>query len=445
LAPELADIETRQISVALQTQHRLGLAVEGALASFGEMPHLREALDAGRPGRAQLVARLDRQGTYYYLVPVNAAGDREDRTLAVIMVDALYGDVLSVSASESPYPLWRVDRDEVRERVTRRPIPVYESLGAAADRLVEAISQRRCGHAYGSGATSREPEQALAAPQLSLRETAMAAIGSYASPTDYVLLRPGEFEIGEILAWDPCGGRSPFQPYHVVRTAWKRIYVNAYDGAVLAQFDLCPWAQRGLGRGYSWARTIAASSFSGSRRVLWVLALNTQIHNPRLPLRTYRPVPLWSSASSPTADTGVPALRGSMPGSPSHGPTSSVTVPLWPDTGSHSHFGVSKTWLRPPGAGGSPRAAATWSVVSIAHGSRSAAGLALLAGALAVAATVPIAAAPFGAPDDVPGPPEQPATSMPAATVSRVRRKVLLTSAGRPWRIRVWRFRIAAA
>jgi hypothetical protein len=221
------------------------LGIEGALASFGEMPHLREALREGRPGRARLVARLDRRGTYYYLVPVNAADDREDGTLAVIMVDALYGDVLSVSAAERPYPLWRVGRDEVRERVTRRPIPVYEPLGAAADRLVEAISERRCGHAYGAGATTREPEQALVAPQRSLRETAMAAIGSYASPSDYVLLRPGEFEIGEMLAWDPCGGSSPFHPYHVVRTAWQHIYVNAYDGAVLAQLDLCPWGRLG--------------------------------------------------------------------------------------------------------------------------------------------------------------------------------------------------------
>jgi hypothetical protein len=48
-----------------------------------------------------------------------------------------------------------------------------------------------------------------------------------------------------LLAWDPCGGTSPFHPYHVVRTASQNVYVNTLDGAVLRRFDLCPWGRLG--------------------------------------------------------------------------------------------------------------------------------------------------------------------------------------------------------
>jgi hypothetical protein len=220
------------------------LGVEGALQTFGEMPHLREALDAGRPGRPQLVARLDRRGSYYYLVPVNVADDNEERTLAVIMVDALYGDVLGVSASERPYPLWTIDRDHVRELVTQRPIPLYESLDAAADRLVETVLRRRCDPAPG-GPAEGEPEAVATSRQMSPRESARAALGSFVSPADYLMLRSGEFEVGRVMVWDPCDGGTPFYPSYVVQAASQRIYVNAYNRSIRTRFDLCPWGRLG--------------------------------------------------------------------------------------------------------------------------------------------------------------------------------------------------------
>jgi hypothetical protein len=73
----------------------------------------------------------------------------------------------------------------------------------------------------------------------------------------------------------------------------------------------------------------------------------------------------------------------------------------------------------------------TWSVVSSPQGSSLSAVLALSAAVLPVAAPVPVPAAPPGAPEDVLGPPEQPARSVPAATVSTVRRKAVLMSAAR--------------
>jgi hypothetical protein len=247
-AGEMPPVARRRIlrpgDAIIDSEQATRLAVEGALTNFGEMPHLREALDAGRPGRAQLVARLDRRSSYYYLVPVNVADDNEERTVAVIMVDALYGDVLGVSASERPYPLWTVDRDDVRELVTQRPIPLYESLDTAADLLVESVARRRCDPAPGDPA-EHEPEAATLARQMSLRDSARAALGSFVSPADYLTLRPGEFEIGRMMVWDPCHGRTPFHPSYVVHSASQRIYVNAYSGSIGTSLDLCPWGRLG--------------------------------------------------------------------------------------------------------------------------------------------------------------------------------------------------------
>lgn len=204
------------------------LAVEGALGRFGEMPHLRRALDSGRIGRPRLVAREDSRGSYYYLVPVLAG--REERVLAVIMVDGLYGDVLGISATEEPYPLWLVDENEARERVSREPIPVYESLDTAADRLVQRMYGRDAG----------EAEQ-----RLTLRQSVTGALVAYAQPRQYATLRPIEVEISPVLVWDPCSGTSPFRPDYVARTTWHKVYVNTYTGALRTHFDLCQWAPLG--------------------------------------------------------------------------------------------------------------------------------------------------------------------------------------------------------
>jgi hypothetical protein len=212
------------------------LAVEGARYRYAELPSLRRALAEGRVGRPQLVAQLDSRGSYYYLVPVGAEADTEaqGRALAVIMVDARFGDVLSASASDEPYALWPVGREQALELVTRRPIPVYESVRDAAERLVDAISAGRLdpattGLAYGAG----------------LRQTVTAAIGSFANPRDHLVFRAGELEVARTMVWHPCGSASPFHPYLVVRSAWHNVYVNAHSGALRLDFDLCPWGRLG--------------------------------------------------------------------------------------------------------------------------------------------------------------------------------------------------------
>jgi hypothetical protein len=221
------------------------LAVDGALAQFGDLPNLRRAIDEGRPGRPQLVARMDSAGSYYYVVPLQVEdGERHDehreggQVIGTIMVDARFGDVLSASATEDPFSLWPVRREDVREIVTRYPIPIYDRVDAATGRLVDAIL------ASGQGAIGNAPLTAQPGG-LSLRETVAAALGSFAIPRDYVVLRPGEFEIDPIWVWGPCGGISPFHPWYVVRTPWQDLYVNANSGVIRVNFDFCLWNRLG--------------------------------------------------------------------------------------------------------------------------------------------------------------------------------------------------------
>lgn len=193
------------------------LAIEGALSFAKENRLLRKAVDAGRVGTPQLVARLDRRGSYYYLVPVTVPVDREEQPLATIMIDGRYGDVLTVSAAREPYPLWKVDRDEVIDIVTRKPIPLFESATSATMRLMDAIAP--IGGEIRSGEFSR---------------LVQAALTSYATPRDRLILRPDDIEISETWVWHPGQGASPFHPYYQVRSAWQDVYVNTHTGVLHA-------------------------------------------------------------------------------------------------------------------------------------------------------------------------------------------------------------------
>jgi hypothetical protein len=222
-------------------EEAVGLAVEGVLSQFGELPHLRRVIDRGTPGPARLVARLDREGSYYYLVPLQVDTGRGEEAIGVIMIDARFGDVLSASAAEEPFPLWPVVDEEVRALVTRRPIPVYESIEMAAGRLLDTILRSESGAAGSEAAPARPAMHA----QLNLRETVTAALGSFATPQSHLVLTGSEIEIDPVWVWHSCGGVSPFHPYYVVRNAWRTLYVNARNGAIQTGFDFCMWSRLG--------------------------------------------------------------------------------------------------------------------------------------------------------------------------------------------------------
>ena len=189
------------------------LAIEGALSFAAENRRLRKAVEAGQVGTPQLVARLDRRGSYYYLVPVTVSVDQQEQPLATIMIDGRFGDVLSVSAADEPYPLWQVDPDEVIDIVTRKPIPLYESATSATARLMDALNPAGREVPYGE-----------------LRRLMRSALTSYAAPRERLILRPDDIEISETWVWHPGQGSSPFHPYYEVRNAWKNVYVNTYTG-----------------------------------------------------------------------------------------------------------------------------------------------------------------------------------------------------------------------
>lgn len=210
------------------------LAIEGALRQFDGLPNLREALEHGQADSPRLVSRLDQRGSYYYLVPVerehgSETPDREQQVLAVIMLDARFGNVLAVSASAEPYTPWPISRRRAIELLTERPVPVYEPVEVAADRLVDAIS------------AVRDPAAGLVASGCTaLRRTVGSALGSFATPSDYLVLRSGEFEISPVLAWHPSSGATPFHPYLVARTPWQDVYINIHSGLIHVIFPISP-------------------------------------------------------------------------------------------------------------------------------------------------------------------------------------------------------------
>jgi hypothetical protein len=205
------------------------LAIDGALAFAPENRRLRKAVSAGRVGKPQLVARLDRKSSYYYLVPVTVPVEQEQRPLATIMIDGRFGDVLSVSAADEPYQLWKVSEEQVREIVTRHPIPLFESATAATQRLMDSLSERLPGSGAGSGRTT------VPAGYAELRTMVRSALTGFATPRDRIVLQPDEIEISDTWVWHPGQGASPFHPYYQVHSPWQDVYVNTHLGDLLTQ------------------------------------------------------------------------------------------------------------------------------------------------------------------------------------------------------------------
>jgi hypothetical protein len=222
----------RSGEVIIPAEEAARLAVEGALAFAGENRKLRRALEAGQVGKAQLVARLDRRGSYYYLVPVTVAADRQEQPLAAIMVDGRFGDILSVSAADKPYPLWTVSHEQAREIVTRKPIPIFESVNSATARLMDALTKgapvlAEAGLTPGLSAGTVDYAQ--------MRQLVRSALTSFAKPQDQIVLQPGEIEIDGPWVWHPGNGASPFHPYYRVRSPWQDVFVNTHTGDLRSQ------------------------------------------------------------------------------------------------------------------------------------------------------------------------------------------------------------------
>lgn len=156
-----------------------GFAMDG-LKRHGlfERTRWREAL-AGGPGRPQLVQRLDRLDTYYYIVPI---GPNERTVTAAAAVDARFGDYQQAIA-----------------------LPRYHAdylAPLAPGRWLERFEGRR-----------------IALPRLA----------------GELIIRPGLFQEYPILVWRPCReSLSPFYPFRMIQVGGHHLYIRS-DGAIFTE------------------------------------------------------------------------------------------------------------------------------------------------------------------------------------------------------------------
>lgn len=227
------------------------LALDGVRTQFGDVPHLRRAIVDGRPGTPRLVARLDVPGSYYYIVPLQASANDASQVIGAVTVDARFGDVLSASAAAQPFRLWPIRAEQVREIVTRQPIPIYASPDAVASRLADLTSVSpwhaapvMAWHAqmHGQQPTEMRSRQVVAQ---SSRELIAAAIGSAREPIDHAVLRAGEFDVSSISYWAPCISPTPFYPAYQIRTPWHSFYVSSATGVIASHLSLWCWTPLG--------------------------------------------------------------------------------------------------------------------------------------------------------------------------------------------------------
>jgi len=83
-------------------------------------------LRAGRVGAPQLVLRLDRRDSWYYLAPWESSG----RTLGFAQVDARFGTFASLQVLDRPVRTWLTKLDAVRRLVDNKRFELADKLGA---------------------------------------------------------------------------------------------------------------------------------------------------------------------------------------------------------------------------------------------------------------------------------------------------------------------------
>jgi hypothetical protein len=162
-----------------------GRAAIDGLNAYGvaQRPGWQTPLNRIRPGKAQLVQRLDRVDSFYYLVPILMGGDRAS---AMTLVDALSGAYLQAAALGIPG--------------TMRILDAATALTLCVNRRFMLSNNR----------------------------------GS-------LLVRPEAASVHPVMVWRPCAeSKSPYQPFYVVTIGGDRLYVRS-DGAVFtALHDAVP-------------------------------------------------------------------------------------------------------------------------------------------------------------------------------------------------------------
>lgn len=165
----------------LDPQEAAGQALEG-LREYGlyERDDWRKVLEGAEPGEPVLVERLDRPGSYYYIVPMG----REGREMAAAAsVDARFGDYLQALTLPEPAPnfLEPLAREAVLKLVLDQKIELPEYRG------------------------------------------------------ELLLLRDDLLCVYPVLVWKPCReSLSPFYPFRMITVGDQRLYVRS-DGRIFTQ------------------------------------------------------------------------------------------------------------------------------------------------------------------------------------------------------------------
>jgi len=163
----------------ISTDHAIKFAEDG-LKDYGlhKSKISAEVIEAGKPGKPQLVLRLDRPDTYYYLLP----WQREEKTTAFVQVDARFGIFNSIQLLTSPMREWLVSRESVAKRI---------------DGL-----------------------------KLEIKEDGVRFI-----------IRPGAYCVSPTLVWMPCRESfSPHLPFYQITIGGQKIYARI-DGKVFTKLN----------------------------------------------------------------------------------------------------------------------------------------------------------------------------------------------------------------
>jgi hypothetical protein len=156
-----------------------GRAALDGLSAYGvaERPGWQKPLSGRRTGKPQLVQRLDRVDTFYYMVPMLMSNNRVG---AMTLVDALDGTYFQCAALSAP--------------------PAVKSFDAAA--ALKLCLGRRFMLPNNRGS---------------------------------LLVRAEAASVHPVMGWRPCAeSKSPYQPFYIVIIGPDRLYVRI-DGAVFTE------------------------------------------------------------------------------------------------------------------------------------------------------------------------------------------------------------------
>jgi hypothetical protein len=198
-----------------------------------EQPAVRAALERGTPDEPRLIDVVDEEDTHYYLVSFRPDGSRNEE-LARAVIDARYGDLVTIAASEEPRRSTLRTQAQIHRLITNRPIRVPRPVRGVRDRLMADLGE------LSERPTTEDPAE-RASRRLDLIEGSLVGVRH---PTRIVILRPETTEVSSVLIASAARPYTLLAPSYRVTSGRLSFYVRAFTSAVsrrpLEWFD-DPW------------------------------------------------------------------------------------------------------------------------------------------------------------------------------------------------------------